>query len=73
VLIPTEGDVISAYTIQTAFNLDPFDSIYYAISKRRIDHIISRDSDFIDIVNEGEKKRLALTPEAFLKEITKKD
>lgn len=72
-LIPTEADMISAYSIQTVFRLDPFNSIYYSISRRRIDRIVSRDSDFIDIVNEAEKKRLGLTPEAFLKEATKQD
>ena len=69
VLIPTEADIISAYTIQTTFNLDPFNSIYYAISRRRMDHIISRDTEFIEAVNEAERKRLALTPEVFLEEI----
>ena len=63
VLIPTEADIISAYTIQTTFNLDPFNSIYYAISRRRMDHIISRDTEFIEAVNAAERKRLALTPE----------
>jgi len=71
VLIPTEADMISAYSIQTVFSLDPFNSIYYSISRRRIDHIISRDLDFISIVNEAEKKTLALTPEKFLKEVMK--
>lgn len=56
VLIPTEADMISAYSIQTVSSLDPFNSIYHAISRRRIDHIISRDSDFIAVVNEAEKK-----------------
>ena len=60
VLIPTEADMISAYSIQTVFSLDPFNSIYYSISKRRIDYIVSRDSDFISIVNEAEKKTVAL-------------
>jgi len=32
VLIPTEGDVISAYSIQSVSNLDPFNSIYFAVS-----------------------------------------
>lgn len=73
VLIPTEADMISAYSIQTVSSLDPFNSIYHAISRRRIDHIISRDSDFIAVVNEAEKKRVALTPETFLKEIMKQD
>ncbi|MEM2145196.1 MAG: hypothetical protein QW279_07540, partial [Candidatus Jordarchaeaceae archaeon] len=62
----------SAYSLQTAFALDPFNSIYFATSRmRRINYIISRDSDFIDIVNKAEKKKLALTPEAFLKETAK--
>gem|GEM_PF-3482769 len=73
VLIPTEADMISAYSTQTDFSLDPFDSIYYSISRKRIDHVVSGDSDFIDTVNEAEKKRLVLTPEAFLKEIVKQD
>jgi len=71
VLIPTEADMISAYSIQTVFSLDPFNSIYYSISKRRIDYIVSRDSDFISIVNEAEKKTVALTPEMFLKDMLK--
>jgi len=49
VLIPTEADMISAYSIQTVYALYPFNSIYYSISRRRIDYIISRDSDFISI------------------------
>jgi len=69
VLIPTEADVISAYSIQSAFNLDPFNSIYFAISRMRIDYIISRDSDFIKVVNQAEEKRAALKPEVFLKQI----
>ena len=71
VLIPTEADMISAYSIQTAFALDPFNSIYYSISRRRIDYIISRDSDFISIVNTAEKKPVAFTPERFLKDVMK--
>ena len=71
VLIPTEADMISAYSIQTVFSLDPFNSIYYSISKRRIDYIVSRDSDFISIVNEAEKKTVAFTPEMFLKDMLK--
>ena len=71
VLIPTEADMISAYSIQTVFALDPFNSIYYSISRRRIDYIISRDSDFISIVNSTEKKLVAFTPEKFLKDVMK--
>ena len=71
VLIPTEADMISAYSIQTVFSLDPFNSIYYSISKKRIDYIISRDSNFISIINEAEKKAVALTPETFLKDVMK--
>jgi len=71
VLIPTEADMISAYSIQTVFALDPFNSIYYSISRKRIDYIISRDSDFISIVNSTEKKLVAFTPEKFLKDVMK--
>ena len=71
VLIPTEADMISAYSIQTVFALDPFNSIYYSISRRRIDYIISRDSDFISIVNNAEKRLVAFTPERFLKDVMK--
>ena len=71
VLIPTEADMISAYSIQTVFALDPFNSIYYSISRRRIDYIISRDSDFISIVNSAEKRPAAFTPERFLKDVIK--
>ena len=71
VLIPTEADMISAYSIQTVFALDPFNSIYYSISRRRIDYIISRDSDFISIVNSAEKRLVAFTPERFLKDVMK--
>lgn len=72
-LIPTEADMISAYSIQTGFRLDPFNSIYYSVSRRGIDYIISRDSDLMAIVNQAERKRLALTPETFLEEIVKQD
>ncbi|PDM26680.1 hypothetical protein CP083_02710 [Candidatus Bathyarchaeota archaeon B24-2] len=72
VLIPTEADMISAYSIQTVFALDPFNSIYYSMSRKRIDYIISRDSDFISIVNSTEKKLVAFTPEKFLKDVMKK-
>jgi len=71
VLIPTEADMISAYSIQTVFALDPFNSIYYSISRRRIDYIIPRDSDFISIVNNAEKRLVAFTPERFLKDVMK--
>ena len=71
VLIPTEADMITAYSIQTVYALDPFNSIYYSISRRRIDYIISRDSDFISIVNSAEKKPVAFTPEKFLKDMMK--
>ena len=71
VLIPTEADMISAYSIQTVFALDPFNSIYYSMSRKRIDYIISRDSDFISIVNSTEKKLVAFTPEKFLKDVMK--
>ena len=75
VLIPTEADMISAYNLQSVFSLDPFNSIYYAISRKRmsIDYIISRDSDFIATVNEAEKIRVAFAPETFLKDIMKQD
>lgn len=73
VLIPTEADMISAYNIQAVLSLDPFNSIYHAMSRGRIDHIISRDSDLISAVNEAESKRVVLTPETFLKEIMKQD
>jgi len=71
VLIPTEADMISAYSIQTVFALDPFNSIYYSMSRKRIDYIIPRDSDFISIVNSAEKRLVAFTPERFLKDVMK--
>lgn len=40
ILIPTETDMISAYNLQTVLSLDPFNSIYYAISRKNIDYII---------------------------------
>ncbi len=40
---------------------------------RKINYIISRDSDFVDTVNLAEKKKLASTPGAFLKETVKWD
>lgn len=73
VLIPTEADMISAYTIQTTFNLDPFNSIYFAISRLRGSQIISRDSNFIKVVNEAEKKQTALRPEGFLREVAEQN
>mgnify|MGYP000722277657 CR=1 FL=1 len=66
VLIPTEADIISAYNLQTVFKLDPFDSIYHAASRNRVDYIITRDSEFIEIVNSAENRRFAMTPEEFL-------
>ncbi len=42
VLIPTESDMISAYSPQTTLKLDPFNSIYFAICRiRRVNYIVS--------------------------------
>jgi len=73
VLIPTESDMISAYNLQTVFRLDPFDSIYYAASRNRVDYIITRELEFVKIVNSAENRKFAaVTPEEFLNNVEKK-
>ncbi len=66
VLIPTEADMIAAYNLQTVFRLDPFDSIYFAMARNKVDHLITRDADFIEIVNSDESRNFAMTPEQFV-------
>ena len=49
VLIPTESDMISAYNLQTVFRLDP---------RNRVDYIITRELEFVKIVNSAEKQKI---------------
>ena len=58
--------------LQTVFRLDPFDSIYYAASRNRVDYIITRELEFVKIVNSAENRKFAVTPEEFLKIVEKK-
>jgi len=67
--IPGESDIISGYNLQTVFNLDPFDALYFAIFRKIGNYIISRDKNFMDLVNKIEGKEVALVPESFLKKI----
>jgi predicted nucleic acid-binding protein len=70
-LVPDESDIISAYNLQTLFNLDPFDALYFAVLKKTADCIISRDEEFIKLINKAERKEIAFTPEKFLKELSR--
>ncbi len=73
VLIPTEADIIAAYNLQTLFRLDPFDSMYFAITRNKVDHIITRDAEFIEIVNSAENRNFAMTPEQFVEFLEKSE
>ncbi len=73
ILIPTEADMIAAYNLQTVFRLDPFDSIYFSIARNKADHLITRDVDFIEIVNSAENRNFAMTPEQFVEFVEKSE
>ncbi len=73
ILIPTEADMIAAYNLQTVFRLDPFDSIYFAMARNKVDHLITRDADFIKIVNSAENRDFAMTPEQFVEFVEKSE
>lgn len=69
VWVPNESDIISGYNLQNVFNLDPFDSIYYAILRGTTNCLISRDKDFVKLINREEKQRVAFSPEEFLEKV----
>lgn len=73
ILIPAESDMIAAYYLQTLFRLDHFDSIYFAIARNKVDHLITRDADFIEIVNSAENRDFAMTPEQFVEFMEKSE
>ena len=73
ILIPTESDMIAAYNLQTVFRLDPFDSVYFAMARNKVDHLITRDAEFIEIVNSAENRNFAMTPEQFVESVKKSE
>ena len=69
IIIPEETDLITGFNFQASHMLDPFDAIYLSVVDKISGFLISRDRDFINIVNKIKGKLTAFTPESFLETI----
>ncbi len=69
IIIPGEIDLITGFNFQALYMLDPFDAIYLSAVDRIPSFLVSRDRDFINIVNKIKGKLTAFTPESFLETI----
>lgn len=69
VLVPSDTDIIAAYNLQNVFPLSPFDALYYAVVRTSADYLVTRDQTLIETVNGAENKKLAFSPEEFLKKV----
>ncbi len=69
IIIPEETDLITGFNFQASHMLDPFDAIYLSVVDKISGFLVSRDRDFINIVNKIKGKLTAFTPESYLETI----
>jgi uncharacterized LabA/DUF88 family protein len=69
IIIPEETDLITGFNFQASHMLDPFDAIYLSVVDKISGFLVSRDRDFINIVNKIKGELTAFTPESFLETI----
>lgn len=69
IIIPDEINLIAGFNFQASYMLDPFDAIYLGAVDRISGFLVSRDREFINIVNRIKGKSVAFTPESFLENI----
>lgn len=69
IIIPDELNLIAGFNLQSLYMLDPFDAIYSGVVDRISSLLVSRDKDFINIVNRIKGEKRAFTPEEFLETI----
>lgn len=66
--VPDNLDLLEADKLQREYPLDPFDSIYFALSEIITNEILlTRDEDFQEIIEESDIKVTSMNPEQFLK------
>ena len=69
IIIPEETDLITGFNFQASHMLDPFDAIYLSVVDKISGFLVSRDRDFINIVNKIKGKLTAFTLESYLETI----